>query len=115
MINELNRVVLMGHLGADAKQHGPKGPVTFSVATTARWTDADNTPRTRTEWHNAVAFGGLSNYAVKLKKGDRVYIEGELRSSRYEKQIGTETVAFVNFEIAVSQLDRVAAKADNED
>lgn len=116
MINDLNRVVVMGHLGADAKpQQSSNGPVTFSIATTDRWIDPQNNRKTRTEWHNIVVFGNLGTYAAKLKKGDRVYIEGQLRSSRFEKIIGGETVSFVNHEIAALQIDCVAAKNDDDE
>lgn len=115
MINDLNRITLMGHLGADAKsQQNPPIPVTFSIATTDRWTDKNDERKTRTEWHNIVVFGGLCRYAATLKKGDRVYIEGQLRSHKYEKQIGAESVTVTGFEVAASQIDLVAAKNEND-
>ena len=72
MINDLNRVLLMGYLGADAQApQSDNTPVTFSVATTDRWVDEKKQKQTRTEWHNIVVFGNLRKYAAKLKKGDR--------------------------------------------
>ena len=114
MINDLNRVMLLGYLGADAKSpQNDSAPVCFSVATTDRWM-VEGTRNTRTEWHNIVVFGNLRKYAAKLKKGDRVYIDGQLRSSSYEKTVGGETVTVYNHEIAVNQIERVAAKSEAE-
>lgn len=114
MINDLNRIVLMGHLGADATQRNPKAPVTFSIATTSRWIDAGDR-QSRTDWHNIVVFNNLSKYAAKLKKGDRVYLEGELRSNTYDKTVGNETIKITRYEVFALQLDRVAAKSEAED
>jgi single-strand DNA-binding protein len=115
MINDLNRVTLMGHLGADATQKSPTAPVTFSLATTSRWNDNSGDRQSRTEWHNIVVFNNLGKYAVKLKKGDRVYVEGELRTSKYEKTIGDEILKLTSYEVFAGQIDRVAAKADDSE
>ena len=115
MINDLNRVQLMGYLGADAKSaQTENAPVTFSVATSSYWM-VEGTRTSRTEWHNIAVFGNLRKYAAKLKKGDRVYIEGQVRANSYEKTVGTETVTIHNYEIAVSQIERVTAKAEGEE
>lgn len=115
MINDLNRVQLMGYLGADAKPApSDNAPVTFSIATSSHWL-VENTRNTRTEWHNIVVFGNRRKYAAKLKKGDRVYIEGELRANNYEKTVGDETVTIYNYEIAANQIERVSAKAEGEE
>src|SRR5258708_225481 len=105
MINDLNRVVLMGHLGADAtKDKNPNAPVTFTLATTSRWTDKAGDRQSRTEWHNIVVFNNLSKYAATLKKGDRVYLEGELRSNRYDKTVGDETLKLTRYEVFAVQI-----------
>ena len=83
MINNLNRSVFMGHLGADAKQEGDNKPVTFAIAVSSHWNDNAGDRQTRTDWHNIVVFGNLRKYAVKLKNGDRVYIEAEARNNNY--------------------------------
>ena len=115
MINDLNRVTLMGHLGADAKQASANAPVTFSIATTSRWTDDQKQRQQRTEWHNITVFGNLGKYALKLKKGDRVYVEGELRSNDYEKDVKGEKIKIPRTEIAALQIDLLNAKAEGED
>ncbi len=115
MINDLNRVTLTGHVGNDAKQANPNVPVTFSIATTSRWkNDADST-QTRTDWHSIVVFGNLRKYALKFKKGDRVYVEAQARNNNYEKKIGEETVKFREVEYLASQIERVAAKNEDDE
>ena len=112
MINDLNRVTVMGRIGADAKQGADNTPVVFSIATSSHWNDNAGDRASRTEWHNVVVFGNLRKYALQLKRGDRVYVEGELRVSRYEKTIGSELVRFRDVEIHANEIDRVAAKAE---
>ena len=117
MVNDLNRSTLMGHLGADAKQASnpnEKTPVTFSLATAARWVDDQGNKCSRTEWHNIAIFGGLRKYALTLKKGDRVYVEGQLRYNKYSKTVGGETISIVGAQIVAQQIDRVTAKAVEE-
>ena len=114
MINNLNRSVFMGHLGADAKQDGANKPVTFSVAVSSHWNDNAGDRQTRTDWQNIVVFGNLRRYAAKLKKGDRVYIESEARNNNYERKIGNETVKFYETEFLAAAIDRVAAKGEAE-
>lgn len=111
MINDLNRTMLMGHVGADAKQQSDNAPVTFSLATSDRWTDEKNQRQSRTEWHNVAVFGNLGKYAAKLKKGDRVYVEGQSRTRSYEKSAGDGTVTVSVTEIVAAQIERVAASS----
>jgi single-strand DNA-binding protein len=89
VINNLNRSVFMGHLGADAKQASATAPVTFSIAVSSHWTDNAGDWQTRTDWQNVVVFGNLHKYAARLKKGDRVYIEAEARNNNYERRLAT--------------------------
>ena len=112
MINDLNRVTVMGHIGADAKQNADNAPVIFSIATSSHWNDNAGDRQSRTEWHNVVVFGNLRKYALQLRRGDRVYVEGELRVNRYEKTVGNEIVKFRDVEINASEIDRIAAKAE---
>ena len=113
MINDLNRVVLIGHVGGDATQSSDTAPVRLSLATTSRW-KVEDTQNSRTEWHSLVVFGNLRKYAAKLKKGDRVYVEAEARTSSYDKTVGDETFAIRSTEFHVSQIERVATKSDND-
>lgn len=116
MSRSINKTFQMGYLGADAKQQSENAPVTFSIATTEKWTDDNNQPHERTEWHNIAVFGNLRNYANKFKKGDRVWVEGKIRYNKNPKEIGGETVTFIYPEIIAAEIERVAAKGeDNED
>ncbi len=114
MINDLSRTVLMGHLGDDAQRKNDKAPVTFRVAVTSRWNDETGDRQSRTEWHSVTVFGNLAKYALTLKKGDRVYVEGELRSNTRDKTVSTETIKITYWEILASQLECVNAKSDSE-
>jgi single-strand DNA-binding protein len=98
----LNKVLLIGNLGADPDHRAtPSGtPVTtFSVATTEAWTNRDGQPEQKTEWHRVVTWGKLAEIARDyLKKGKQVYIEGRLQTRTWEDRDGqkrytTEIVA----------------------
>jgi single-strand DNA-binding protein len=115
MVNDLNRFVCMGHVGADPKPlTSDNAPVRLSVATSDNWT-VENTKNQRTDWHNIVVFGNLRKYAAKLKKGDRVYIEAQSRNNNYEKTVGGETITIYSTEFVALQIDRVATKAEAEE
>ena len=85
----VNKVVLIGNLGNDpeTKQTGSGTAVcNFSVATGEAWKDQSGQLQERTEWHRICAFGKLAEICGKyLRKGSKVYIEGSLRTSTYEK------------------------------
>lgn len=100
----VNKVTLLGHTGKapDFKEFDNGGCVaTFSLATTKRaftTKDGRQIPE-RTEWHNIVLQNGLAKVANQyVKKGDKLYIEGELRTRSYDdaqgvKRYVTEIVA----------------------
>ncbi len=103
MARSLNKVMLIGNLGKDPEvRHIENGAAVanFSIATSEQYKDR-NTGQiiTNTDWHNIVIWRGLAEVAEKyLKKGDKVYIEGKLRSRSYQDQQGitkyiTEVVA----------------------
>lgn len=77
-----NMVELLGNLGANAEPI--KGGIAFNVATTERWTDKDQQPRERTDWHRCVYFGDVAaRLAPRVRKGERVFITGKLRQESY--------------------------------
>lgn len=86
----VNKVILVGNLGKDPEvryfQNGD-GVANFTLATSKSWKDKDTgEKKTQTEWHNIVAFRGLVDVCKKyLHKGDKVYIEGSLKTDKYEK------------------------------
>jgi len=88
----INKVILIGHLGADPElRYTPNGtPVAnFRIATTERWTNRQGEKKEITEWHRVVAWGKLGEFCGQyLAKGKQVYIEGRLRSRSWEDKDG---------------------------
>jgi single-strand DNA-binding protein len=118
MINDLNRTTLIGYLAADAELKSAKGNdfVTFTVATNNRWKDDAGNRQTKTQWHNIVVWKGRGpvGYAAELKKGDRVYLEGELQYASYEKTVGEETVKIPTAQISATAIERLTQRAADE-
>lgn len=91
----VNKVIIIGNLGADpeARQFNNGGSVTnISVATSEQWTDKQSgEKREATEWHRIVLFNRLGEIAAQyLRKGSKVYIEGSLRTRKYQDQSGQD-------------------------
>ena len=95
MARGVNKVILIGNLGADPEtRYGASGTAmcTISVATSDSWKDKQTgEQQERTEWHRVKFFGRLAEIAGEyLKKGRQVYIEGAIRSSKYTDKEGIE-------------------------
>jgi single-strand DNA-binding protein len=106
----LNRLTLIGFIGADAEtKNGNNGSqfTVFSVATKRSWKNAQGEWEARTEWHRCLAPGKLGEFAANLKKGAHVEVEGELRSREYEKD-GVTHRAFECHVESILKLDRAA-------
>ncbi|WP_286707942.1 single-stranded DNA-binding protein [Psychrobacter sp. UBA2514] len=91
----VNKVIIIGNLGADpeARQFNNGGNVTnISVATSEQWTDKQSGEKKEaTEWHRIVLFNRLGEIAAQyLRKGSKVYIEGSLRTRKYQDQSGQD-------------------------
>ncbi len=91
----VNKVILIGNLGADPEtRYMPSGDAvtTLRVATSESWKDKQTgQTQERTEWHRVVMFGRLAEIAGEyLKKGHRVYIEGQLRTRKWQGQDGQD-------------------------
>ena len=88
----LNRVQLIGYLGRDPEsKYTPTGKrvTDFPIAITHRWKDEDGESREHTEWVNIEAWGRLAETCHEyLAKGSLVYIDGRLRTDRYEDKEG---------------------------
>jgi single-strand DNA-binding protein len=88
----LNKVMLIGNLGADPELRFTPGGVpvaNFSVATTESWLDKKGDRQERTEWHRVVLWRRLAEVAGQyLKKGHKVYIEGKLQTRSWEDAKG---------------------------
>ena len=97
MAGSLNKVILIGNLGADPESREmPDGTklTKFSIATTERYTNKEGERISNTEWHNIVLWRGLAEVAEKyLKKGDSVCIEGKLKTRSWEDENGIKKYA----------------------
>ena len=91
----INKVIIVGNLGADpeTRQFQNGGSVTtISVATSEQWTDKQSgEKREATEWHRVSLFNRLGEIAAQyLRKGSKVYIEGSLRTRKYQDEQGKD-------------------------
>jgi len=96
MSMSLNRVELIGNLGADPeikKLQDGRSIVNLRLATSENWTDRNSgEKRERTEWHRVVIFNdGLAKIAeTLLQKGTRIFVEGQLQTRKWTDQSGQE-------------------------
>ena len=103
MARGVNKVILIGNLGADPEvRYSPSGAAVTNarLATTDSWRDRQSgEQQERTEWHRVVFFGKLAEIAGEyLRKGSKVYVEGRLQTRKWQGQDGqdrytTEVVA----------------------
>ena len=115
MVGSVNKVILLGNLGRDPEirslQTGNK-MATFSLATSKRWKDkSTQEQKDKTSWHNIVIFGeGVVNIVEKyVKKGSKVYLEGELNTRKWQDKNGddkyTTEVVLQGFNCNLTLLD----------
>ncbi len=114
MARGLNKVMLIGHLGADPEVRVlPSGaPVAnFSIATNEYYKDQNGELKERTEWHNIVAYGKLAEVCRQyLKKGKQVYIEGRLQTRNWEdKETGKKNY---RTEIICAEMQMLGTRSD---
>ena len=125
MAGSVNKVILLGNLGRDPEirsmQSGSK-MATFSMATSKRWRDKNTQEqRDKTSWHNIVVFGdGLVDIVEKyVKKGSKIYVEGELQTRKWQDQDGndryTTEVVLQGFNSNLTLLDSRNANTNIED
>lgn len=91
MAGSLNKVMLIGNLGADpeVRQAGQSQVANFRVACTESWTDQSGQKQERTEWVTIVAWRKQAEIAQRfLRKGSRVYVEGKLQTRSWEDKSG---------------------------
>jgi single-strand DNA-binding protein len=95
MARGINKVILIGHLGADPETRAMPSGMTVAnlrLATTESWKDKQSgDQQERTEWHNVALFGRLGEIAAEyLRKGSQVYIEGRLRTRKWQDKEGRD-------------------------
>lgn len=97
MSRGLNKVMIIGHLGRDPEmRYTPSGrPVTtFTVAVSRSWNTANGERQSETEWFNVVAWGNLAEICKQyLTKGQQVYIEGRLKTRRWDDKEGQKRLS----------------------
>jgi single-strand DNA-binding protein len=110
----VNKVILVGNLGADPEtRHLPSGEAVTNarLATTDKWKDkASGEMKEQTEWHSLSFFGRLAEIAGEyLKKGSAVYIEGSIRTRKWVDKEGKERYST---EIKVAELQMLGGKSE---
>ncbi len=95
MARGINKVILIGNVGSDPEvRYMPNGNAvtTLSIATSETWKDKQTGEKQdRTEWHRVVFYNRLGEIAGEYtKKGSRIYIEGSLRTRKWQDQQGVE-------------------------
>ena len=110
----VNKVILVGRLGADPETRTTTSGSSVGnlrIATSERTKDRDGNWGEHTEWHRVVCFGKTAENAQKfLRKGRQVYIEGRIRTRKWQDNEGNDRWST---EIIASQVKFVGAKSDN--
>lgn len=111
----INKVILLGNLGKDPELrtiNGDTSVVSFPLATTNSYKDKNNERQDVTEWHNIVAWRGMADHMAKiLKKGDRIYLEGTIKTRSWESKEGEKRYMT---EIVVETFLKINSNANNE-
>ena len=114
----VNKVILVGNLGRDPEvRYSPEGAAicNMSIATTSTWKDkASGERREETEWHRVVMYNRLAEIAGEyLKKGRSVYIEGRLKTRKWQdKDTGADRYST---EVVADQMQMLGGKGDEVD
>ena len=116
MAGTLNKVMLIGNLGKDPEiMHFDNGGslVKFPIATSETYTNREGQRVTNTEWHNVVINAkGLVDVAHKyLKKGHKVYLEGRIKTRKWQDQTGSDRYTT---EIQANQMTMLTSRAESE-
>lgn len=120
MSRSLNKVMLIGNLGADPEVRSTANGsrvATLSVATSRQWTSQSGERQEKTEWHRVVLWNSrmvqLADIAEKyLKKGDRVYIEGRIEYRTWEDRDGNTRYST---EVNAREMIMLSARGGGED
>jgi single-strand DNA-binding protein len=113
----INKVILVGNLGNDPEtRYLPSGGAVtnISVATSETWKDKQTgQPQERTEWHRVVFFNRLAEIAGEyLRKGSKVYIEGSLRTRKWQDQSGQDRYST---EIVASEMQMLDSRGAGQE
>lgn len=116
MVASVNKVILIGNIGRDPEiSFTPAGAAvaSLSLATSSSWKDkATGEWKEDTEWHRLVAYDRQAEYIGKnLKKGEKVYVEGRLKTRKWTDKSGNERYTT---EIVIATINKVNGKANGE-
>lgn len=112
----VNKAIILGNVGKHPEtRHMPQGGavVNFSVATSETWKDKNTgQQQERTEWHKIVVFGRLAEIVAEyVHKGDKIYVEGALRTRKWQDKDGADKYST---EIIASEIQMLGSKQDRE-
>jgi len=114
MSGTVNKVILIGHTGDDVKMHyfeGGNSIGRFPLATNETYTDRNGQKVSNTEWHNITIRNKAAEICEKyLKKGDKVYVEGRLKTRKWQDDKGLERYST---EIQCSDFTFLTPKSDS--
>jgi single-strand DNA-binding protein len=106
--------MIIGHLGRDPEMRytaSGRPVTTFSVATSRSWNTSSGERRTETEWFNVVAWGSLAEICKQyLSKGQQVYIDGRLKTRRWDDENGNR---HTTTEIVASEMIMLGERLDS--
>ena len=116
MARGINKVILIGNLGTDPEvRYMPQGGAVanLTVATSESWTDkATNEKKEQTEWHRVVIYQRLAEIAGEyLRKGSKVYIEGKLKTRKWQDKDGVERYTT---EIIANELQMLDGRSEGQ-
>ena len=116
MARGINKVIIVGNLGADPDSRAmPSGNAVtnISVATSESWNDRETGEKQeKTEWHRVVFFIRLAEIAAQyLKKGSQVYVEGKLQTRKWEDKEGNERWTT---EVVANQMQMLGDRMSND-
>ena len=114
MARGVNKVIIVGNLGQDPEtRYMPSGSAVtnFTVATNESWKDKQiGEQKDRTEWHRVAMFNRLAEIAAEyLRKGSQVYIEGKLRTRKWQGQDGNDRYTT---EIIADEMQMLGGRGD---
>ena len=116
MARGVNKVILVGNCGKDPEtRYMPSGGAVtkISIATSDSWKDKQSgEQKDRTEWHNVVFFGRLGEIAGEyLRKGSQVYVEGSLRTNKWQDKSGNDRYTT---EIVASEMQMLGGRSSGD-
>ena len=112
----MNKAILVGALGGDPEiryMTNGTAAVNFSMATSEMWKDKNTgTQQEKTEWHRVVAFGKLAEIiGQNLQKGAKVYVEGKIKTRKWQDASGQDRYTT---EVVASDVSFLSAKSDGQ-